>query len=1189
MAKFGAASFFMLWVLLYGGAVALVILNTKVDAWKEASPGNQAHAISVLVCICVLLIDITECLAKSLVTVCLLCSCCWKDRYKEEDASNVMCIISYNLLAYNKSHIDDCYANMYRAYMGNISENVCAVLVSAARDSELKEYELQCRDRYRALIFHELQMEGSAFLEENFSKIPLTRFENLWEVIEKRYGWWYVHDNLNFICKRLSFEFMCVHRVSRVLKKCGQYQDLMMLNEGYLTAFTYTDRDLYGIYARDGSREMFQSSEDVRNIFGRGYDYTLVMDGDSEIKPGNLHRLLRIAAGNSHRTIFQPAIEFDAVTCQDTLFMALQKIRQQFAAPYLSVMGSIFNQCGFFGKGLIHNKSYIQKVIGKSCNLLEKIPINVLSHATYEAAILKPLYVSTVSFAEKPPYNYLSWNSRVRRWNLGDLKLAMHFFCCIGGPIRLLQRCVQRGRYKRTRLRTPLTMDFCTFYICSISVRAMFVKPIWLIYLILHATLPHHIFIDHYLPFIFTIATITLVPKVASVLKRPKTILFLIPEILASIIQFTAEVMVGTVRLVRIFVALLQERYEWLPQRFVEEEFSTTTNVCRIFLQSFKHLWGYTLSGVTLACAVISTGFAEWILDMRVLLYFNIATITVLPIFCFVTSLRCGRDIRKRGPKNLYKTTIQETHGYDPQRKRDAGVTLVGARTIGIEMTYPKEAMYKRASRLQQAWAFSDIDASNSRKFSVHGPVTRSTLCAGISLPHPDSDNDDKAPDLVPVADPVASYEMLPRCNACSLRGNPIRLHELKVTVRPVAPSSAGSLESGLASNITQQPNLVRHQKLSKYMYANTKDLFYIPSAIEEIKATTRDLDTIYSEESSILSTLGPQDYRDHLKSNEPGLPDAERRGQDGAFTKDPKDILAELYGSDAFNSSLSSLDGSLFRQRYSAGEAALSHSSTESSSPSILDSETSNYSSEEDNQTVQGTYSTDIESEEEVSQILTAVTVPMPELDKPTTKENPLFCNGRGSPMRRPLTTDSLSDALSIESPGSHSDWDRIRVYTSYSSFSETDCDSLRSRSSTGSSSYSPLSSVRSWPSLKESTRRRRNSDSLVTSASNIGGLNSSPSVSKRLNHRLRSFIPSGSPWPKKRCYNPSLMAPTKHLKRDGSGRPLGQISDYNNKDRLFGKVEKRERIFKQMYLPPDTRPSLERQKVVKFQLGTI
>ena len=41
---------------------------------------------------------------------------------------------------------------MYEAYVGNLSPSVSAILISVTRDGELKEYEVQLRDKYRGSL-----------------------------------------------------------------------------------------------------------------------------------------------------------------------------------------------------------------------------------------------------------------------------------------------------------------------------------------------------------------------------------------------------------------------------------------------------------------------------------------------------------------------------------------------------------------------------------------------------------------------------------------------------------------------------------------------------------------------------------------------------------------------------------------------------------------------------------------------------------------------------------------------------------------------------------------------------------------------------------------------------------------------------------------------------------------------------
>ena len=47
-------------------------------------------------------------------------------------------------------------------------------------------------------------------------------------------------------CNEKASNFILIYRDTNVLKKCGQYQDLICLSEGYNHPYTYTDFSIYG-------------------------------------------------------------------------------------------------------------------------------------------------------------------------------------------------------------------------------------------------------------------------------------------------------------------------------------------------------------------------------------------------------------------------------------------------------------------------------------------------------------------------------------------------------------------------------------------------------------------------------------------------------------------------------------------------------------------------------------------------------------------------------------------------------------------------------------------------------------------------------------------------------------------------------------------------------------------------------
>ena len=376
------------------------------------------------------------------------------------------------------------------------------------------------------------------------------RLDNVWKRFAHLNMRTFARERLPEICEAYTREFMCVHRVSRVLRKCGQYQDLMLLSEGERLAYTYTDRALYGKMSRPPGEPLFVDSPDVDNIYRRRFNYTLVLDGDTRVPPSAALDLLAIAAGNPEYAIIQPAIIMD-VDENDTIFMHLEKLRQELNSPITNAMAYVLDHSGFYGKGLLKNSAYIHNVIGTRDRLIERVPIDVLSHDTFEAAVLKSYYAGSTALYEAPPFNYITWNIRERRWNKGEILLSFYFWpLLIGKPMRALQAAIQGKSFVRTKLRTKSKLDFVSSYLAHSAFRQMWMKPLLLIFILLHVNVYLH---RPYLPIAIIMFLIIVFPKFATIRRDNfgKTCL----EIFVSIIQFTPEAVVGCVRLVRAYQA----------------------------------------------------------------------------------------------------------------------------------------------------------------------------------------------------------------------------------------------------------------------------------------------------------------------------------------------------------------------------------------------------------------------------------------------------------------------------------------------------------------------------------------------------------------------------------------------------------------------------------------------------------
>ncbi|ESO91079.1 hypothetical protein LOTGIDRAFT_163607 [Lottia gigantea] len=543
---------------------------------------------------------------------------------KRSRSDHLTLCLNYNLLALSKDDIDECLQTMYEAYIFNISANTCAVLVSATGDEDLKQYELEVRDNYRCAIYDQLFREGLNYASRDFSSVEPLRYEHVWKKFDDVEPNIFVRQYLDQICDNFAKDFMVIHRTSRVLRKCGQYQDLMLLSDGDDEAYSYCDPEYYGKMARPYGQTLFHDSVDVERIYKRKLDYTLVLDGDTGVPKGGTFDLMEIAAAHPERGIIQPSIKLHC-TSRDTMFMHLESMRQSLFEPLTNATMAYFSQSSFFGKGLIKNSVYIENVIGRRNNLIERVPIDVLSHDTFEASLLRPLYAGSVYLLEAPSYNYVTWNIRERRWNRGEVLLAFYFWeNLVGVPMRWLQSKLQGDKFVKTTLRTKSKLDFVTSYVAHSALRQMFMKPILLLYILLHyqTSLRYR-----YASIIIVMFLVLIFPKFATTTR--KNYKFVIIETVASILQFTPEAFVGCVRIVRAIQANVSTSVKWVPQRAVEEDFKKSNP----FLSSLKHLWGYTLFSSFFTVLVIL------FMPDSVLILVMFGTCILLPFYTGFTSL----------------------------------------------------------------------------------------------------------------------------------------------------------------------------------------------------------------------------------------------------------------------------------------------------------------------------------------------------------------------------------------------------------------------------------------------------------------------------------------------------------------------------------------------------------------------
>jgi len=220
-------------------------------------------------------------------------------------------IINYNLKAYTRTEIDLCFKNMYDAYINNIFNETIAVLISVTSLDYLRQYEKIMLYIYRSKIYNNLLADGEKYLQNRLS-------DSKWKhhILSM--------DDLKQFCTDKSDNFILIYRDTNILKKCGQYQDLITFNEGYNVPYTYIDTNIYNNSSRLHNKYLScLNINDYDKVFNKKYKYTLVLDSDTIVPINFIENIINIAELNPEYTIYQPNIKFTNIF---TVFQYLQKV-----------------------------------------------------------------------------------------------------------------------------------------------------------------------------------------------------------------------------------------------------------------------------------------------------------------------------------------------------------------------------------------------------------------------------------------------------------------------------------------------------------------------------------------------------------------------------------------------------------------------------------------------------------------------------------------------------------------------------------------------------------------------------------------------------------------------------------------------------------------------------------------------
>jgi hypothetical protein len=398
-------------------------------------------------------------------------------------------ILSYCLLSRQKDSSEETFETARKAHLANLDPNgrITTAVVSVSSALSIVQCEMDARDKERDTIRKVLTSEMNAIMKliqtksgiiERGGRPAKQAIQNALQTADRCNFWLCVlaierqrgksgadlQRALSMRIEEAAQHFIYLHRSCKILKKPGQYQDLMVLaSTGSNRAYTYLQED-YGDMGRKFGSECFgfrgnisddtvsdtetiemkkfnfkaaqmqlheRGLDDILRVSGYGddpknrYFYTMVLDSDTVCPPNSIRKLIETAEHPANKAfgIINANLANDYSADNNcTWYMWRNAMCEVSTVNLQRGQFWVFNRVGFYGKGLIRNDMYISRLIGRPGSVIEALPIDILSHDTVEAKLLQPAIASDVTLYEDVARNPISALSQSTRWMLGEVR-----------------------------------------------------------------------------------------------------------------------------------------------------------------------------------------------------------------------------------------------------------------------------------------------------------------------------------------------------------------------------------------------------------------------------------------------------------------------------------------------------------------------------------------------------------------------------------------------------------------------------------------------------------------------------------------------------------------------------------------------------------------------------------------------
>eukprot|EP00928_Gymnodinium_smaydae_P019825 TRINITY_DN17635_c0_g2_i1.p1 TRINITY_DN17635_c0_g2~~TRINITY_DN17635_c0_g2_i1.p1 ORF type:complete len:1148 (-),score=208.64 TRINITY_DN17635_c0_g2_i1:45-3488(-) len=393
-------------------------------------------------------------------------------------------VLAYCLLSKTEESSKETFRTALNSHLANLDPNgqVTTGVISVSSLLGVCRCEMDCRNAGRKeivqILTQELAVVMQAYRKGTFRGLTSALGE-LNEGARQRARFWRgaadavlrraaakkpapeeLEEGLREKVEACARNFVYLHRTNKILKKPGQYQDLIVLGAtGCNSAFTYLKED-YGKLGREagaacfgfdgnleddgsaGSEEgAFESAraalqqelaQDIELISEAGavpdsrFHYTMVLDSDTVCPPHSIRKLVETAEHKRNRKYgiinANLASDYTDAEASCTWHMWRSALLEVSTVNLQRGQFWLFDRTGFYGKGLVRNDMYIERVIGVPGNVLEALPIDILSHDTVEAKLLQPGIALDVTLYEDIARNPISGLAQSTRWMLGEVR-----------------------------------------------------------------------------------------------------------------------------------------------------------------------------------------------------------------------------------------------------------------------------------------------------------------------------------------------------------------------------------------------------------------------------------------------------------------------------------------------------------------------------------------------------------------------------------------------------------------------------------------------------------------------------------------------------------------------------------------------------------------------------------------------